>query len=408
MKIAFLAFRNAASGLGFWYERGLMNPASASPTRRRPEDFLEMVERGRKGRLKVYLGFAAGVGKTYRMLEEGHALKRRGVDVVVGFVETHARVETEAKVEGLEVLPRKQLDYRGVVVEEMDLDALLTRKPQVAIIDEVAHTNSPGMKHRRRYQDIEDVLDAGINVICAFNVQHLESLNDLVERTTGVVVRETVPDTFIKRADQVVTLDLAVEDLIERLRAGKIYKPEKVEQALANFFNEGNLATLRELVLREVAESVERTATPRRDADQPRPRGKVLVCMSSYSPRAASLMRRGSRVAGRLNTDWYCVYVETPGEAPHLIDSAAQRHLHENIQRARDLGAEVVRLKGSDSVHTILDFARSHGVAQIVIGRSHRPLWWRWLGWDFTQRIIDEGAEFDVLISSTQEGEPDK
>lgn len=357
-----------------------------------------------RGRLKVYLGFAAGVGKTYRMLEEGHALKRRGEDVVVAYVETHGRAETAAKVAGLEEVPRRKLEYRGVEIEEMDLDAVLARRPHVAIVDEVAHSNAPGSKHRRRYLDVEELLEAGIDVICAFNVQHLESLNDLVERTTGVVVRETVPDTFLKRADQVVTLDLTVEDLIERLKAGKIYKPEKVEQALANFFQEANLATLRELVLREVAESVER-GTPRRAPEQQRATGRVMVCMSSYSPRAASLLRRGSRIAGRLNTDWYVVYVETPGEAPHLIDATAQRHLHDNIQRARELGAEVVRLKGSDSVVTLLDFARSHGVAQIVIGRSHRPVWWRWFGWDFTQRIIDEGADFDVVITSVQEGE---
>lgn len=385
-----------------------MQTSPPPEARRRPEDFLELVERGRKGRLKVYLGFAAGVGKTYRMLEEGHALKRRGVDVVVAFVETHQRSETEAQIAGLEVIPRKQLEYRGVTVEEMDLDAVLQRKPQVAIVDEVAHTDAPGSRHRRRHQDIEEILDAGINVICAFNVQHLESLNDLLERTIGVVVRETVPDTFLKRADQVVTLDLAVEDLVERLRAGKIYGLDKVEQALANFFQERNLTTLRELVLREVAESVERSATPRRDLEQARARGKVMVCMSSYSPRAASLLRRGSRIAGRLNTDWYVAYVETPGEAPHLIDATAQRHLHDNIQRARDLGAEVVRLKGSDSVSTLLDFARSHGVAQIVIGRSHRPFWWRVLGWDFTQRIIDEGEDFDVQIASLNDSEPER
>ena len=361
----------------------------------------------RAGWLKVYLGFAAGVGKTYRMLEEGHALRRRGVDVVVAYVETHGRAETAAQVGDLELLPRKQLEYRNVIIEEMDLDLVLARKPEVAIVDEVAHTNAPGMRHRRRHQDVEELLEAGVNVICAFNVQHLESLNDLVERTTGVLVRETVPDRFLNRAEQVVTLDLAVEDLIERLKAGKIYQPEKVEQALANFFREGNLATLRELVLREVAESVERAATPRAP-EQARAAGKVMVCMSSYSPRAASLLRRGSRIAGRLNTDWYVAYVETPGEAPNLIDATAQRHLHDNIQRARDLGAEVVRLKGSDSVLTLLDFARSHGVAQMVIGRSHRPVWWRWLGWDFTQRIIDEGADLDVLIASARDGEPEK
>jgi len=191
--------------------------------RKRPEDFLELVERAKRGRLKVYIGPAAGVGKTYQMLEEAHALKKRGVDVVLAFIETHGRAETEALVEGLEVIPRRRMEYRGVTVEEMDLDAVLKRHPQVAVVDELAHTNIPGSRNRKRYQDVFELLEAGINVICAFNVQHLESLNDLVKQATDVVVRETIPDSFLKQADQVVNLDLAVEDLIERLRAGKIY-----------------------------------------------------------------------------------------------------------------------------------------------------------------------------------------
>ena len=374
------------------------------PERRRPEDFLELVERSKRGRLKAYLGFAAGVGKTYRMLQEAHDLKKRSVDVVIGFVETHGRAETAALIEGLEAVPRKRIEYRGVTLEDMDLDAVLARRPQVAIVDEIAHTDAPGS---RRYEDVLELVDAGINVICAFNVQHLESLNSLIERATGVVVRETVPDTFLKQADQVVTLDLTIEDLLDRLKAGKIYDAEKVPWALEHFFKEGNLASLRELVLREVAESVERTATSPARADkkpgQSDVTGRVMVCMSSFSPRAGGLLRRGSRTAGRLNTDWYVVYVETPSEAPTLIDATAQRYLHDNIQMARDLGAEVVRLKHKDPAAAILEFARSHNVRIIIVGRSLKPTWRRLLRKDVVRRLVDEGVGLDVHVVSFEE-----
>src|SRR5262245_64446123 len=234
----------------------MAEPAS----RPRPEDFLELVQKGKRGRLKLYIGFAAGVGKTYRMLEEAHALRKRGVDVVIGFVETHGRQETADLLDGLEVVPRRQVEYRGVIVEEMSLNNILKRNPAVAIVDELAHTNVPGSRNKKRYQDALELLDAGINVIGAFNVQHLESLNDVVERATSVAVRETLPDSFLKQADQVVNLDLAVEDLQERLRTGKIYTADKIPWALGHFFKEQNLAHLRELALREVAESVERAS----------------------------------------------------------------------------------------------------------------------------------------------------
>lgn len=376
---------------------------------RRPEDFLELVERSKRGRLKVYLGFAAGVGKTYRMLQEGHDLKKRGVDIVVGFVEPHGRAETVALVEGLEHVPRRNVEYRGVVVEEMDLDAVLARRPNVAIVDEVAHTNVPGSRHRRRYEDVLELVDAGINVICAFNVQHLESLNSLIERATGVVVRETVPDTFLKQADQVVTLDLTIEDLLDRLKAGKIYAAEKVPWALEHFFKASNLTSLRELVLREVAESVERAASSPAQANRTVGRsdvtGRVMVCISSLSPRAAGLLRRGSRTAGRLSSDWYVVYVETPSEAPNVIDATAQRFLHENIQMARDLGAEVVRLKDKDPAEAILEFARTHNVRIIIVGRSLKPTWRRYFRRDIVQRMVDQAVGFDVHIVSFEEPE---
>jgi two-component system sensor histidine kinase KdpD len=373
----------------------------------RPEDFLELLERSKRGRLKLYIGFAAGVGKTYRMLEEAHALRKRGVDVVVGFVETHGRADTAALLAGLEIVPRKRVEYRGVTVEEMDVDAILARKPAIALVDELAHTNLPGSKNKKRYQDVIELLDAGINVIGAFNVQHLETLNDLVSKAAGVPVRETIPDRFLKQADQVVNLDLAVEDLLDRLRAGKIYAPEKVQWALEHFFQDGNLATLRELALREVAESVERRGNEQRRLAQPiqqrSTRARVMACMSSYSPHAGLLLRRSSRLAGRLNTEWFVVYVETPAEAPNLIDAAAQRHLHQNIELARELGAEVVRLQGRDPAQALLDFARSHAVGYIVIGRSNQPWWKQVLGRSVPLRVAREAAGFDVHIVGYEE-----
>jgi len=380
-------------------------------SRPRAEDFLELVERLRRGRLKLYIGFAAGVGKTYRMLEEAHALGKRGVDVVVGFVETHGRADTAALVHGLEVVPRRVLAYRGLNVEEMDLDAIVARRPDIAIVDEIAHTNVPGSRHAKRYEDVDALLDAGINVIGAFNIQHLESLNDLVGEATGVEIRETVPDTFLEQADQVVNLDLAVEDLLERLRAGKIYAPEKATRALENFFQKDKLSTLRELALREVAESLGRAAlangreeageetTPRQGSE------RVMVCISSRSPRAATLLRRGSRLAGRLNTDWYVVYVEAPDEAPDRIDSATQRILQANIQKARELGAEVVQLQGKDVVTTLLDFARSHAVAHILIGRTHSSVWRHLVRGDFVRRMVREADDFDLHICGLPERE---
>src|SRR5262245_43777213 len=369
--------------------------------RSRPEDFLELVERAKRGRLKVYIGPAAGVGKTYQMLEEAHTLKKRGVDVVLAFIEPHGRAETAALIEGLEVIPRRRFEYRGVMVEEMDLDAVLARRPQVAIVDELAHTNVPGSRNKKRYQDVFELLDAGINVICAMNVQHLESLNDLVKQTTDVTVRETVPDSLLKQADQVVNLDLASEDLLERLRAGKIYSAEKVPWALEHFFKPENLSALREIALREVAENIDRSVSAQNSADKALRKAaseRIMVCLSSYPPHGATLLRRGSRMAGRLNTDWFAVYVETPNEAPNRIDAEAQRHLLDNIEKARQLGAEVVRLRAKDPVPALIEFARSHGVGHIIIGRSPQPWWRQVLRQSIMLRLVKEAADLDVHI----------
>jgi two-component system, OmpR family, sensor histidine kinase KdpD len=378
--------------------------------RSRAEDFLELVQKSKRGRLKLYIGFAAGVGKTYRMLEEAHALKQRSVDVVIGFIETHGRPETAALVHELEIVPLRQVEYRGVVIEEMSLNKILKRKPEVALVDELAHTNPPDSRNKRRYQDVLELLDAGINVIGAFNVQHLESLNDLVERVTGVVVRETIPDSFLKQADQVVNLDLTVEDLQERLRAGKIYKPDRIPWALEHFFKEQNLAHLRELALREVAESIERSASVTRPmlgdgtgAHATATRSRVMVCVSSGSPRTPMLVRRGSRMAGRFNTDWFVVFVETPDEAPDQIDAELQRHLFANIEKAKELGAETVRIKGKDPVEAILNFARSHNVGHIIVGRSQQAWWKQLIGRSIPLRLVREAAQFDIHIVSLED-----
>jgi two-component system sensor histidine kinase KdpD len=377
---------------------------------RRADDFLELVQRTRRGGLKLYIGFAAGVGKTYRMLEEARALGKRGVDVVLGFVETHGRVETEALIAGLEVVPRKNIEYRGVTVEEMDLEAILARKPEVCIVDEVPHTNIPGSKNKKRYQDVLEILAAGINVIGALNIQHLESLKNVVEDAAGVAIRETVPDSFLKSAVQVVNLDLAVEDLLERLKAGKIYAPDKVTWALEHFFKDDNLMTLRELALREVAESVERQSETKARTGNGEARaahGRVMVCMSSDPPRAETLLRKGSRMAGRLSGDWFVVYVETPHEAPERIDAEAQRHLLGNIAFARELGAEVVRISARDPAAALIDFARSHGVGHIVVGRSHQPWWRQVLARSVPLRLLREASDLDVHIVSVG-GEDDR
>ncbi|HUJ56996.1 MAG TPA: sensor histidine kinase KdpD [Kofleriaceae bacterium] len=379
-------------------------------SRSRAEDFLEVVQRARRGGLKLYIGFAAGVGKTYRMLEEAHALKRRGVDVVLGLIETHGRAETEALIEGLEVIPRRSVEYRGVTIEEMDTDAILARKPEVCIVDEIPHTNVPGSKNKKRYQDVLDLLAGGINVIGALNVQHLESLKDVVEKASGAAIRETVPDSFLKEALQIVNLDLAVEDLLERLSAGKIYAPEKIAWALEHFFQDHNLSTLRELALREVAESLERQSESkaRVASGEPRPaiaHGRVMVCMSSFPPHGETLLRKGSRMAGKLSSDWFVVYVETPREAPDRIDSEAQRHLLANIELARELGAEVVRLQASNPVAALIDFAHSHGVGHIIVGRSHQPRWKQVLGRSVPLRLLAEATDMDVHIVTVTEDE---
>lgn len=335
-----------------------------------------------RARLRIYIGAAPGVGKTYEMLSEAHALRARGLDVVVGFVETYGRRDTEAQLKELEVVPRRKVEYRAVTMEEMDVEAIIRRKPQICVVDELAHSNVPGSRHQKRYEDVLEILDAGISVMTAVNIQHLETLNDAVARATGVRVRETVPDTFLDRADEVINVDVTVEELRNRLREGKIYKPEKVEQALTNFFRKGNLSTLRELALRAVADEVgEKAATYRaREGLEPAliPE-RVMVCMSSNTL-APRVIRAGARIAGRLGSKWYAVYVETPRERPGHIRPHDADALQQNIRLAESLGATVVRVKADRPSDGLVAFAQREGVTHVIFGQSARSRWellWR-------------------------------
>jgi two-component system sensor histidine kinase KdpD len=356
--------------------------------------------------LKVYIGSAAGVGKTYRMLNEARELRSRDVDVVLGFIETHGRPDTAAQICDLEIVPRRRIEYRNAVLEEMDVSAIVARRPEVAVVDELAHSNVPGATHRKRWEDVLDLLDAGINVISAVNVQHLESLNDVVQRTLGITVRETVPDWVVARADQVVNMDISAEDLRQRLIDGKIYDQSKIPAALENFFTDENLTTLRELALREVASSVDRfreNIASRDNSGRPRsPAGadRILVAMASNPPRTAVLLRKASRIAGRLNSNWYCVYVQTRDELADRIDASVQRRLVDNIQMAQSMGAEVIKLEGDDVVQAICRFAKDRGVTLVIVGQSARSWWYRLRHGSVVDRLIHNQQGLDVHVVS--------
>lgn len=370
----------------------------------RADSFLRLIERARRGKLKVYLGYGPGVGKTYRMLQEAHALKAQGVDVVVGYVEDHGRAETQALVEGLEIMPRRTEDYRGVSLEEMDIDAVLQRAPTVALVDELAHTNAPGSRHKKRYEDVMGLLDEGIHVVTTLNVQHLESLYDTVERLVGVKVKERLPDWVLEEADQVVNVDLSTEDLHARMEAGQIYPPERIRASLGNFFRRENLEHLRNLTLREIAAHIERKSRALPDVQPVSVPDQVMVCLSSRGPDSPALLRYGSRLAGRLNRNWYALYVQTPAEEATRIDARTQRLLSGTLALAHRLGATVMTYKGTDVAETILRFAAEYGVGHIVIGRPPPRSWWqRLLGRPgLVARLIDQAADRTVVVVDTQ------
>jgi len=375
-----------------------------------PEAFLDLVPRRQKGRLKIYIGAAAGVGKTYRMLEEAHQLREREVDVVLGFIETHKRRETAALIGDLEIVPRRNISYRGVMLEEMDLDAIIARKPEVVIVDELAHSNVPGSRHEKRYQDVEEIVATGINAITAMNIQHVESLNPMMKRITGIDVRETVPDSFLLHADQIVDIDVPVDALRERLREGRIYPHSQIEQALKNFFKPSNLASLRELALREVARSLDRQRISQESLKREGGRrtnvvDRIMVGLSSNASDTGQLLRRASRIAGQLNAEWYAVHIETPSESVKNIGTSDFVALLNNINLASDLGAETVWLKSDDIVKAMIDFARDKGVSKVIVGRTHQPRWRRWLKGDVPARLVADARDLDVEIVATEQGE---
>src|SRR6266508_1808610 len=336
-----------------------------------PDVFLRLIEKSRRGKLKIYIGHAAGVGKTYQMLEDAHLLKKQGADLVAGFIETHGRAETADKIAGLELVPRRKVAYKGKELEEMDLPAILKRKPEIVLVDELAHTNVPGLENQTRYQDVEDILEAGISVMTTVNSQHFESGQEIVSRVTKVEVRERVPDRLLRQADAIVNVDLPSGELRARLQAGKIYPPDRIPAALENFFKEENLASLRELAMRQIADRLE---AERRGPDRsltPEPVGaKVMVAMSSNPETTRLLLRRGSAIAGRLNTNWFAVYVRTKKESPQRISARDHRLLSENVTLAMELGAKVVWLASENIAGELLRFAREQGVTLAIFGKS--------------------------------------
>ena len=391
----------------FWAAETRKNGAMKDDDRKDPEAFLGLLPQVKKGTLKIYIGGAAGVGKTYRMLEEAHRLRAEGRDVVIGFVETHGRAETAALIGDLEAVPLRKISYQGVELTEMDLDAILERKPEFVIVDEIPHTNAPGSRHRKRYQDVEELVGADINVTTTMNVQHLESLKQVVKRITGVDVSETVPDTFLLRADQVVTVDIPIEELRQRLREGKIYPPERVESALKNFFKPSNLAALRELALREVAddqsrhreelERLKRDGGARRAVTE-----RLMVCLSLDPSTSQELLRKAARAAARLNADWYAVHVDTPSESLKKISTKNFRALLDNINLAGDLGAEVAWLEGEDAAKVLLEFAYEQHISRIIIGRAKPTIWNKLFRRSVTDRIIAAAHDFEVEIVNYQ------
>lgn len=340
-----------------------------------PEEALKIANTQNRGRLKIIIGYAPGVGKTYTMLNEGNRRLKRGQDVVIGYVESHQREETDNQIGGLEILLRKKVEYNGVIMEEMDTDAIVSREPYIALIDELAHTNVPGSKNKKRYEDVEEILNAGINVITTLNIQHMESLNDVVKQITGITVRETIPDYIVEKADEVVVVDITPDALQNRLKRGNVYNLEKVPQALKNFFRKGNLNALREIALRQTAEEVDEDLAEYmkehgiRDTWQTVER--VMVCISP-STSAKKLIRRGARIAKRYKCEWIVVSVDCTNLFAPKLTPKNKEMLDAHFKLAKQLGAEVITLTGKSVSGELSKFAQERHITQIIIGHATR------------------------------------
>jgi two-component system sensor histidine kinase KdpD len=374
-----------------------------------PEALLVAAQQEGHGRLKIFLGAAPGVGKTYAMLEAAHERKHEGVDVVIGVVETHGRPETGELLEGLEIVPRRKVEYRGKVFEEMDLDALQARSPQLALVDELAHTNLPGSRHLKRYLDVEELLAAGIDVYTTLNIQHLESLHDTVAQITGIRVRETVPDRIVDLADEIELVDLPPEELLQRLREGKVYVPEQAQRAIQRFFRLGNLTALRQLALRRTAERVDEQMQTYMQAHAipgPWPAGeRMLVCVSS-SPHSPRLVRAARRMADRRHAEWLAVYVETPRH--HRLSDADRDRLAQTLRLAEQLGGEVVTIPGQNVAEDLIRYAQSRNVTEVIIGKSLRSRWSElWRG-SVVNDIIRKSGSIDVYVINEADESPQR
>jgi len=365
---------------------------------KRVQQFLELNRKSTRGRLKIYIGMSAGVGKTYRMLQEAHALLKSGINIKIGYIETHGRMETQALIEGLPVIPRREIFYKGKRLDELDVQAILLLHPQVVIIDELAHSNIPGSKNEKRWQDVLDVLDAGIDVITAINIQHIESINEDVKEITGVEVRERIPDKMLQLADEVVNIDLTADELITRLKEGKIYDHSKVQQALQNFFQPDKILQLRELALKEVAGQVERKVDYQITAKQTAFRhDRFLACISSNHEIAQRIIRKTARLASYYNSQWYVLYVQTASEGDDKISLAAQRHLINNFKNATELGAELIRKQAENVAKVIVETAIEKGITTVCIGKPHLNLF----------QIILRSGVFNQLLKALSENSID-
>ena len=372
-------------------------PRRTDDTRRAPEDFLAAATRDTaRGKLKIYLGMAAGVGKTVRMLEDAHALRRQGIDVVAGYIETHGRAETAERIRDLEVIPRKRVDYKGTQIEEMDLDACIARRPDVLVVDELPHTNAPGSKHEKRWQDVAEILDNGISVMTALNVQHLEGVQDVVQSATGIEIRERVPDHVVRVADSVIIVDLPVPELQERLRQGKIYPPEQAARALQNFFRAEMLVRLRELALLQTADYSGRDLPL--DTTSAAAETRIAVAVPFDPVIAKSLILHASRLAGRMNTKWFALYVRRKRDHPQNMSATQHRLMIENVQMAMSLGASVVTRESEDVVGTIVDFAQKEHVGLLVLGQPTRRGLAGRVSPGIVSQIMDRMRGFNIFV----------
>lgn len=343
--------------------------------RKSAQEFLQLINTSKRGKLKIYIGMSAGVGKTYRMLQEAHVLLQNGIDVKIGYIETHNRKETHNLLHGLPVIPRRKLFYKGKELEELDVPAIIVLRPEIVIVDELAHTNIEGSKNKKRWQDVMEILDAGINVISAVNIQHIESLNEEVKAVTGIEVTERIPDTVLSAADEVVNIDLTADELISRLKDGKIYDQSKVQSALSNFFKNENILQLRELALKEVASQVTRKVETEIVTGKVLKKERFLACISSNETTAKNVIRKTARLANYYNSQWFLLYVQVPKESPDRIALSKQRHLINNFRLATELGAEIIKIQSKNVAMTIMEQCEERKVTTVCIGKPHIDIW---------------------------------